>query len=72
MVTITITITDDGVPDSLGFRMEGEGKECNSAEIKMAQRVIRLVQKEIKDGVLQIIVPQIESITKTKDKPQPN
>ena len=71
MIEIKITITDIGA-DSLDFALESFGKECNSGEIRMAQRVIKLIKKDIRPGITKSICPEIETITRNEDGPQPN
>jgi len=71
MIEIKITITDIGA-DSLNFALESFGKECNSEEIRMAQRVINLIKKDIRPGITKSICPEIETITRNEDGPQPN
>ncbi len=71
MVTIKITIEETG-PTVVDFRMEGHGEGSTPDEVKMAQRIIRLIQRENKPGIVQVLSPQTETIIPYNDRPQPN
>ena len=71
MIEIKITITDIGA-DSLDFSLESFGRECNSEEIRMAQRLINLIKKDIRPRIAKNIGPEIETITRNEDGQQTN
>jgi hypothetical protein len=68
-IKITIESLNEGPTD---LRMESIGKACNMDEVKLAQRIIRTVQGEVKHGIIEILIPPVESLVLSKDRPQPN
>jgi len=71
MVTITITITDVG-DGECDFKMDGHGDGCSEGEVLVSQALIRKIRKFMEPALIEILVPPVEVITKTQDKPLPN
>ena len=68
-IKITIESLNEG---QLDLRMESIGQHCNMDEVKLAQRVVRTIQGDIKPGVIETLIPPVESLVQIKDRPQPN